>query len=487
MTQIQPPVLRARRVVATQRAARFAREGCANVARNMGRHERGGGYPAPALQWRRMLAASLRNVATAIAVCAAAAATGASPRPGGPARAAADRVAPIPSARRHHVGARAALFRAGHDAGLGLQSGGGCALVRGGRARGPAVRRVLLGARVGAGSHHQCGHGRRGGAAVADCAAARAGQRGVRAAAVSRADRGARRPASRSRAAPRRRSVRGRDARARAAFPRDADIATLAAEAELNLHPYDWWETDGSAKPWTARDPSLLARALRLAPDHPGANHYWIHVMETSRASRARARERRPARDAGPGFRASAAHAGAHLHARRTLRGRRRAANEASIAADRALSRAGRCAARVPRRLRRPQSSLPVRVGRDGGPHGDALAAAQAAYPAACGPRPAIAARASCSSTRCCRSSRGCASGSWREILEDTLPPDGYEPYPRAIWHYARGTAYAKTGRLAEARARTRAPRRDRRRPGAGSGSRSRTSMRRPRSCGSRG
>ncbi len=42
--------------------------------------------------------------------------------------------------------------------------------------------------------------------------------------------------------------------------------------------------------------------------------------------------------------------------------------------------------------------------------------------------------------------------GQWREILEDTLPPDVYEPYPRAIWHYARGTAFARTGRLAEAR-----------------------------------
>ncbi len=46
-----------------------------------------------------------------------------------------------------------------------------------------------------------------------------------------------------------------------------------------------------------------------------------------------------------------------------------------------------------------------------------------------------------------------CASAQWRALLEDTLPPDGNEPYPRAIWHYARGTAYAKTGRLPEARA----------------------------------
>ena len=41
--------------------------------------------------------------------------------------------------------------------------------------------------------------------------------------------------------------------------------------------------------------------------------------------------------------------------------------------------------------------------------------------------------------------------GRWREILEDTLPPDVNEPYPLAIWHYARGTAFARTGRMAEA------------------------------------
>ena len=35
--------------------------------------------------------------------------------------------------------------------------------------------------------------------------------------------------------------------------------------------------------------------------------------------------------------------------------------------------------------------------------------------------------------------------GRWREILEETLPPDVAEPYPQAIWHYARGTAYART------------------------------------------
>ena len=46
-------------------------------------------------------------------------------------------------------------------------------------------------------------------------------------------------------------------------YPRDADIATLAAEAILNLHPYDWWAQDGSARPWTAEIRALLTRADR--------------------------------------------------------------------------------------------------------------------------------------------------------------------------------------------------------------------------------
>jgi tetratricopeptide (TPR) repeat protein len=41
--------------------------------------------------------------------------------------------------------------------------------------------------------------------------------------------------------------------------------------------------------------------------------------------------------------------------------------------------------------------------------------------------------------------------GRWDELLTDTLPPDVAEPYPLAVWHYARGTALARKGRLADA------------------------------------
>ena len=67
-----------------------------------------------------------------------------------------------------------------------------------------------------------------------------------------------------------------------ARYPDDADIAVLAAEAIMNAHPYDYWRPGGAPQPWTPEVVALLDRATRLAPDHPGAHHYRIHLYEAS-------------------------------------------------------------------------------------------------------------------------------------------------------------------------------------------------------------
>jgi tetratricopeptide (TPR) repeat protein len=67
-----------------------------------------------------------------------------------------------------------------------------------------------------------------------------------------------------------------------ARYPDDADIAVLAAEAIMNAHPYDYWRPGGAPQPWTPEVEALLDRATRLAPDHPGAHHYRIHLYEAS-------------------------------------------------------------------------------------------------------------------------------------------------------------------------------------------------------------
>ncbi|MBO9657457.1 MAG: hypothetical protein J7527_01395 [Chitinophagaceae bacterium] len=66
-------------------------------------------------------------------------------------------------------------------------------------------------------------------------------------------------------------------------FPNDAEISTLYADALMNMHPWDLWLKDGTAQPWTPGIISTLELALKANPDHPGAIHYYIHATEASR------------------------------------------------------------------------------------------------------------------------------------------------------------------------------------------------------------
>ncbi|MEO6611259.1 MAG: tetratricopeptide repeat protein [Chitinophagaceae bacterium] len=65
-------------------------------------------------------------------------------------------------------------------------------------------------------------------------------------------------------------------------YPDDPDVAALYADALMLQHPWDLWKTDGESKPWTPLIREVLEKLLAQTPGHPGANHYYIHVMEAS-------------------------------------------------------------------------------------------------------------------------------------------------------------------------------------------------------------
>lgn len=67
-----------------------------------------------------------------------------------------------------------------------------------------------------------------------------------------------------------------------AEFSSNADALTLYADAMMLQHPWDLWNTDGTPKPWTPLIEETLEKIIAQFPDHPGANHYYIHVMEPS-------------------------------------------------------------------------------------------------------------------------------------------------------------------------------------------------------------
>ena len=65
-------------------------------------------------------------------------------------------------------------------------------------------------------------------------------------------------------------------------YPDDLDARTLAAEAMMDLHPWQLWSPDGTPTPGTEELVSMLESVLRRDPQHVGANHYYIHATEQS-------------------------------------------------------------------------------------------------------------------------------------------------------------------------------------------------------------
>lgn len=71
--------------------------------------------------------------------------------------------------------------------------------------------------------------------------------------------------------------------RVAARFPRDRDIAVLHAEALMDLSPWDYWEAAGTRpKGRAAEILAILERVLEEHPNHAGAIHYYIHMVEAS-------------------------------------------------------------------------------------------------------------------------------------------------------------------------------------------------------------
>src|SRR5215475_11720042 len=65
-------------------------------------------------------------------------------------------------------------------------------------------------------------------------------------------------------------------------YPDDPDVGALFAEAMMNLRPWDQWMPDGKPQPGTDEIIATLDAVLELNPEHPLANHLYIHAVEAS-------------------------------------------------------------------------------------------------------------------------------------------------------------------------------------------------------------
>jgi len=63
-------------------------------------------------------------------------------------------------------------------------------------------------------------------------------------------------------------------------YPQDPDVLTLYAASVMNTVPWNYWDADGNPSPNIKEAKTALERAININPDHPGAHHYYIHMVE---------------------------------------------------------------------------------------------------------------------------------------------------------------------------------------------------------------
>src|SRR5438045_1258104 len=61
-------------------------------------------------------------------------------------------------------------------------------------------------------------------------------------------------------------------------YPKDPDVGALFAEAMMDVRPWDQWTSDGKAQPGTDEIIATLDAVLKVNPNHPLANHLYIHA-----------------------------------------------------------------------------------------------------------------------------------------------------------------------------------------------------------------
>ena len=227
-------------------------------------------------------------------------------------------------------------------------------------------------------------------------------------------------------------------------YPEDPDIQTLYADAAMNTMPWDYWQKDGTAKPETARILDRLERTIARYPDHVGALHYHIHLVE---ASNDPDRAERSADRLGPLMPAAGhmVHMPAHIYIRVGRYADAAAANERAILADEDYL--AQCQA---------QGLYPVSYY----PHNlhflwaaatfegrGAVAIDAARKVAAKVPHHHAGALAWTADFPVTPMLAYTRFGRWQDVLTEPKPPS-HEPYAIGIWHYGRGLAFVARGQL---------------------------------------
>lgn len=232
-------------------------------------------------------------------------------------------------------------------------------------------------------------------------------------------------------------------------FPEDLDIACLTAEAMMDLRPWDLWTQDGQPQPGTLEIVSTLENILARNPDHPGANHLYIHAVEASpHPDRADAAADR-LRDLIPGS-GHMVHMPAHIDVRTGRWQMASDQNEAAIRVDERYRELSPQQEFYRLYMLHNHHFLAYACMMEGRSR-DAIRAA--AEMVATIPPDFLAANGTMADPYTPIGTEVLVRfGLWDEVLATPRPPANL-PITTALWHQARATALAAKGRIPDARA----------------------------------
>jgi tetratricopeptide (TPR) repeat protein len=230
-------------------------------------------------------------------------------------------------------------------------------------------------------------------------------------------------------------------------YPDDDDIGFLYADALMNLAPWNQWTADFEPQPNTLEIVATLERVMELNINHPGANHFYIHAMEAS-AEPGKA-EAAADRLGGlvPGI-GHMVHMPAHIYVQVGRYVDSMKCNDKASQLDRDyFGKAGPQG--IYHFYHAHNNHFRVWSAMYQGRYEDALESCELTLrdlPAAMHADPGAAEWLAMDLHVHIR------FGKWEAVLQ-AKSPRADQPYAVAMWHYARGMAFANTGRIEAARA----------------------------------
>jgi len=230
-------------------------------------------------------------------------------------------------------------------------------------------------------------------------------------------------------------------------YPDDLDAATLFADAMMNLRPWALWTQEGRPEPGTEEIVITLERVLAANPDHPGANHLYIHAVEASPTpERALAAADRLA-DLTPGA-GHMVHMPSHVYYRVGRYADAAAVNVKAVKADRAFFAVVE-PSDIYRMMYYPHNlDFIWQAASMEGRSAETVRAAREF--AAAAPAEMVVQMSDMETAPAAPLLAMARFGHWGEILREPAPPAGM-PYVTGVWRYSRGVAFAATGRPQDA------------------------------------